>query len=949
MLTLSYIRASFRYSFTLFIVALMVLVSRVSLVHAADITVNDTCTLKNAITAANTDTATGGCAAGSGADTITLSSDVEVLDRTLRVTTVVTIDGGYHTISGSPSRRLFEVASSGNLHLHRVKLTKTTSENSYRGKGGLMYNEGTLRVTKSSLENSSASGGGGAIYNELAAVLTIESSFFRNGRTSSGYGGAVLNAGRTTITNSTFTENSAVEGGGAANVLNYSNMNSRFLAINNVTFINNRATYRGASVADSFGTIRLVNNIMSGPTSRGHCGFIFPNDMYHNYASPGTECFGSIGGDLKLGALVEPADGSPPYFPLGDGSAVLGMGQPDHCPATDQLGNARPLPADSMANCDLGAVESAFALPTPTATPSLTPTHTPTGTMSPTVVAPTSTAVPSTSIVVNASCYLRDAILSANTDTAVGGCAAGNLDRDVIVLSQDIDVAYPMPSFSSKLRIEGGRHLIRVTRNIRLFQVAANGNAEMVNLRMTRADGLGRYEYTGSFIHVSEGGTLKVSGSSFTKGKAKEGGAIANNGTITIEGSFFGQNIASNTGGAIKSFGVGTIINSTFSENSARIGGAVGNRGSSLTLTNVTMYGNSSTDDYGTTLWNRLWGSVAIVYLNNSIIAGTSSDDDCAHPQGAPTFTTNSYVQSSYWCQTPLNFANVGSVMLGALVRPADGSPPYYPLLNNSPAIGAGNSAHCPATDQLGNARPNPAGSNCDLGAVELSLLVSQNSERETTETPTPRATATATRDPGDVPRNLNSIVNTNSVTLDWDPPSVAPDGYLILRRSQGDAEYDEIGIVFEVEVDDPTIYSDDRLDRAGTYEYAIMAIFLDGDASNVSDSVMVTVREEDLASPTPTATETPTETATPTATETATPTSTPSPTATDAPTATNTPSPTSTVTSDECSLADAITAANTDTATGGCAAGSGADGIALSGDVTLSASAACDHVRHYG
>ena len=71
-LTLSCIRASFRYSFTFSLVALMVLVSRVSLVHAADITVNDTCSLKNAITAADTDTATGGCAAGSGADTITL-------------------------------------------------------------------------------------------------------------------------------------------------------------------------------------------------------------------------------------------------------------------------------------------------------------------------------------------------------------------------------------------------------------------------------------------------------------------------------------------------------------------------------------------------------------------------------------------------------------------------------------------------------------------------------------------------------------------------------------------------------------------------------------------------------------------------------------------------------------------------------------------------------------
>ena len=65
------------------------------------------------------------------------------------------------------------------------------------------------------------------------------------------------------------------------------------------------------------------------------------------------------------------------------------------------------------------------------------------------------------------------------------------------------------------------------------------------------------------------------------------------------------------------------------------------------------------------------------------------------------------------------------------------------------------------------------------------------------------------------------------------------PDGYLILRRSHGDSDYEEIGIVFAVEVDDPTTYTDDRLESADTYEYAVMAIFLDGDASDVSESVI--------------------------------------------------------------------------------------------------------------
>ena len=66
MLTLTFIPACFRYSFTFFIVALMVLLSQVSLVHAASITVNVSCSLPDAITAADTDTATGAVWRGAG-------------------------------------------------------------------------------------------------------------------------------------------------------------------------------------------------------------------------------------------------------------------------------------------------------------------------------------------------------------------------------------------------------------------------------------------------------------------------------------------------------------------------------------------------------------------------------------------------------------------------------------------------------------------------------------------------------------------------------------------------------------------------------------------------------------------------------------------------------------------------------------------------------------------
>ena len=835
-MTLASLGGRMRNSLYLFIVALILILGPGLGVRAASITVDTSCSLPDAITAANTDVETGGCAAGSGADTITLSSDVEVLDRTLRVTSELTIDGGYHTISGSASRGLFEVASGGNLHLHRVKIRKTTSENSYSGKGGLVFNEGTLRVTKSSLENSFAGDGGGGIYNE--GQLTVERSFFRNGRTS-GRGGAILNERRATITNSTFVGNRASLGGAAASVWDWRNWDTRSMVFEHVTFVNNQASDKvsGHTLEQYGDDIGLYNSILVATTSRGDCGLNLRTSA-QNYSSSG--CHPQFGGDLRLGALVEPADGSPPYFPLMEGSVALGMGHPDHCLATDLLGNARTAPADSLANCDLGAVESDFPVPSPTATSTLTPTLTPTGTMSPTAAPPTSTAVPPTStaaptssIVVNASCNLRDAIISANTDTAVGGCSAGSLDRDIIILTQDINVSYALPSFSSSLRIEGGRHLITVTRNIRLFQVVSNGNVEIINLRMTRTEGLPEYHDYGGFIYVLGGGRLTVRGSAFTNGGSINGGAINNSGVTSIEGSYFGGNSTSNFGGAFRNtWGRATIINSTFAENSARLGGALSNADGTLTLTNVTMFGNSSTRWYGTTLFNRR----GTIYLNNSIIAGTSSDDDCSfRMRGDAIHTRYSYVESSEFCQTSLNFANSGPINLGALIRPVDGSPPYFPILTNSPALARGEAARCPATDQLGNARPNPAGTVCDLGAFEAS----------DTQPPAPTPTATGT------------------------------------------------------------------------------------------------------ATNTPTSTLTPTITLTPTNTLTPTITSTPTNTLTPTNTFTPTPTPTSraTVSSDGkiwvtelCSLSNAIRSANSDTATGGCAAGNGADTISLSMNVYSSA-----------
>ncbi len=145
------------------------------------------CTLREAITAANTDAAFNGCPAGSGADVIVLQPNaVYVLDEVDNtdhgpnglppITTPITITGQGATIersAGAPDFRLFYVSDSGSLTLLDLTLRRGQARG---GAGGPSGNGG---------------GGGGA-----------------------GLGGAIFNQGTLTLRGCTLTENAAIGGAG---------------------------------------------------------------------------------------------------------------------------------------------------------------------------------------------------------------------------------------------------------------------------------------------------------------------------------------------------------------------------------------------------------------------------------------------------------------------------------------------------------------------------------------------------------------------------------------------------------------------------------------------------------------------------------------------------------------------------------------------------------------
>jgi CSLREA domain-containing protein len=131
------------------------------------------CTLRDAITAANTMTATNGCIAGKGNDTIQFSvtGKIKLVDTLPEITDIqLTINGPASpgiTISGGGKVQVMQVASGATLNLKNM----TIADGSIGESGGAIFNEGMLTVINSTFSGNAAEGGvGGVIVSNFASA-----------------------------------------------------------------------------------------------------------------------------------------------------------------------------------------------------------------------------------------------------------------------------------------------------------------------------------------------------------------------------------------------------------------------------------------------------------------------------------------------------------------------------------------------------------------------------------------------------------------------------------------------------------------------------------------------------------------------------------------------------------------------------------------------------------
>ncbi|HEX5848665.1 MAG TPA: choice-of-anchor Q domain-containing protein [Rubrobacter sp.] len=717
------------------------------------------CTLREAITSANTDRSSGDatreCAPGSSTDpdrivlsvtgAVNLTSALPTLSGNVRIEgpgtdqltvkrdstagafriftvgegSVVSISG--ITISGGSSTSEFPdnrgggiFNAGGNLKIN----DSTISSNSAAFGGGIYNTGGPVTLTDSTLSNNQSSYSGGGIFNGGAGTVTIANSTLSDNSASSYGGGITTRGGTVTVTNSTLSGNSTEGlGGGVYNlgglaVMEYS------------TITNNRARSGSGSGLASFGdsathtemlsTIISANQGTDVDITEGSGDSV--DSRGYNLIGDGnaTGAFNQTGDksgvdDPRLGPLADNGGPTQTHTLLSGGPAIDAIPKGTNgCGTTfaeDQRGVSRP----QGSGCDIGAFELKFPL---------------------TVNSTADTNDGACNGDANG-CTLREAIYAANAspgaDTITFDLGAG---AHTITLGSTL----PVVTDDDGLTINGQQNQITISGNnsVRVFYVNSGARLDLNNLTVANGDSGG-----GSGGGIYNSGTLGITNSTIRDNSAfygyRYGGGIYNDGKLSVTNSTISGNSADTGGGIANRQGTLGVTNSTISGNSAYVhGGGIYNYQGTLGITDSTVSGNKASINGGG-IYNN--GTAA---LGNTIVANSIRGGSCGGSitdAGGNLDTDGSCVD-----ETVTTSQTTTDPLLDPKGLQNNGGPTQtIALMPGSKAVDAAVDANCPSTDQRGVSRPEDGDSDgtprCDIGAFELDN-VAPVAEPDTYSTP---------------------------------------------------------------------------------------------------------------------------------------------------------------------------------------------------------------------
>jgi CSLREA domain-containing protein len=246
------------------------------------------CSLREAIEAANTDTAVDQCPAGSGADRLVLQSSaiyqVSISGRLeddnqtgdFDIASEIEVYGGTNTqISGNLLDRVFHIKSGAVAILRNLRIADGKPDSN----GGGVMNQGTMTMDNCIVVNNQATAGGGIQSNGMTEIY--KSTIVNNSSTGGGGGIRHSPGDRLVLHDSTVSRNQAGSGGG---------LYVTGLDMLRSTVDRNYAATDGGGIYKVSGTVwdSIVNSTLSGNRSDADGGGLWVDDFNRLHIASST-------------------------------------------------------------------------------------------------------------------------------------------------------------------------------------------------------------------------------------------------------------------------------------------------------------------------------------------------------------------------------------------------------------------------------------------------------------------------------------------------------------------------------------------------------------------------------------------------------------------------------------------------------------------------------------
>ncbi|MCA8999382.1 MAG: hypothetical protein KDA80_20475, partial [Planctomycetaceae bacterium] len=575
--------------------------------------------------------------------TITLSSGV------LSITNDVDIQGlggGKLTVDGNSQSQIFDIASGSTVSISHLTLTggiaKIGSAFDNTATGGAIHNEGDLTLADMELTGNHAVSDGGAIFSESGSTISLERVTIA-GNTSDLSGAGLAAYGPATIVNTTVSGNSAKNDAGGILIRNPA-------LITNTTITGNRSDSdgnspnRGGGIRNGGGAVLTLHNSIvagnldgTGSTASDivNVGTIASakNNVIGDAATSAGINDGTDGnivgvggtGTRAIGTILDPTlmvtdgvrlhrlvNGSPA---LNAGSNALSVDANSSRLQFDQRGG--PFVRVSEGTVDIGAYEfinfSVNTLADETTNPDTV--------------------------------SLREAIAVAN--------ATPGFDNIFSLPSGKITLTQGLMSITQDLQLSGpGADVLTIDGNSQsqIFDIAAGSTVSMSGLTLTGGNAKIGFGFdktaTGGAIHNE--GNLTLTDVELTGNHAvSDGGAIFSElgSSLSLERVTIAGNTSDLSGAGLAAYAPATIVNSTISGNAAKHEGGGLLLTAKTTITNSTIaFNRADADGNASGNGGGVWSDSTIT-IQNSIIAGnirgTGSTSDELNLTGTTTSKNN--------------------------------------------------------------------------------------------------------------------------------------------------------------------------------------------------------------------------------------------------------------------------------------------------------------------